>query len=57
MDLNRSKNTVHDNAKSAISQMTMEISEVKLIIRHDNDKELQRLLKESYLDVNMALST
>ena len=36
--------------------MTKEISEVKSIIRNDNDKELHRLLVENYLDVNMTLA-
>ena len=56
MDVNRSKNAEHDNEKSVISQVTIEISEIKTIIRHDNDKELQRLLEENSLDVNMILA-
>ena len=56
MDVKSFKGAVYDNAKSALSQMTKEISKVKSIIRSDNDKGLKRLLEENSLDVNMALA-
>ena len=55
MKSNSSKNAEYDDNKSVARSMRMELTKIKELMRHDNDKKLQTLLDDNPIDVNADL--
>ena len=55
MNRNSSKSAEYDYNKSVVRKKRMELTKIKELMRHDNDKKLQILLADNPIDVNADL--